>query len=53
MAEAALRHFTINFGPQHPTTHGVLRLVPELDDGELVRRVDPPISDCSIAAPKS
>ena len=41
MAEAALRHFTINFGPQHPTTHGVLRLVLELDDGEVVRRVDP------------
>jgi NADH-quinone oxidoreductase subunit D len=38
MAEAALRNFTINFGPQHPAAHGVLRLVLELD-GEVVRRV--------------
>ncbi|MEH2609049.1 NADH:ubiquinone oxidoreductase subunit D [Bradyrhizobium sp. AZCC 1693] len=28
MADAALRNFTINFGPQHPAAHGVLRLVP-------------------------
>ena len=42
MAEAALRNFTINFGPQHPAAHGVLRLVLELD-GEVVRRVDPHI----------
>ncbi|MCZ9335682.1 hypothetical protein, partial [Klebsiella pneumoniae] len=34
------RKFTINFGPQHPAAHGVLRLVLELD-GELVTRVDP------------
>jgi NADH-quinone oxidoreductase subunit D len=34
--------FTINFGPQHPAAHGVLRLVLELD-GELVERVDPHI----------
>src|SRR6516164_1116359 len=40
MAEAGLRNFTINFGPQHPSAHGVLRLVLELD-GEVVRRVDP------------
>src|SRR3982751_2274265 len=41
MAEAAaLRNFTINFGPQHPAAHGVLRLVLELD-GEVVARVDP------------
>jgi len=33
------RNFTINFGPQHPAAHGVLRLVLELD-GEVVRRVD-------------
>ena len=38
MAEAALRNFTLNFGPQHPAAHGVLRLVLELD-GEVVRRV--------------
>src|ERR1700730_5178969 len=42
MAEAALRNFTINFGPQHPAAHGVLRLVLELD-GEVVKRVDPHI----------
>ena len=42
MAEAALRNFTINFGPQHPAAHGVLRLVLELD-GEVVVRVDPHI----------
>jgi NADH-quinone oxidoreductase subunit D len=36
------RKFTINFGPQHPAAHGVLRLVLELD-GELVERVDPHI----------
>ena len=34
--------FTINFGPQHPAAHGVLRLVLELD-GEIVTRVDPHI----------
>jgi NADH-quinone oxidoreductase subunit D len=43
MAEpAAARTFTINFGPQHPAAHGVLRLVLELD-GEVVERVDPHI----------
>jgi NADH-quinone oxidoreductase subunit D len=42
MAEAASRTFTINFGPQHPAAHGVLRLVLELD-GEVVERVDPHI----------
>ncbi|MGB8605386.1 MAG: NADH-quinone oxidoreductase subunit D, partial [Bradyrhizobium sp.] len=43
MTEAApLRNFTINFGPQHPAAHGVLRLVLELD-GEVVARVDPHI----------
>jgi len=40
--EANLRNFTINFGPQHPAAHGVLRLVLELD-GEVVERVDPHI----------
>jgi NADH-quinone oxidoreductase subunit D len=39
---ASFRNFTINFGPQHPAAHGVLRLVLELD-GEVVRRVDPHI----------
>src|ERR1700694_186009 len=42
MAETALRNFTINFGPQHPAAHGVLRLVLELN-GEIVERVDPHI----------
>ncbi len=42
MAETQLRNFTINFGPQHPAAHGVLRLVLELD-GEVVERVDPHI----------
>ena len=42
MAETQLRNFTMNFGPQHPAAHGVLRLVLELD-GEVVERVDPHI----------
>ncbi|WP_173932128.1 NADH-quinone oxidoreductase subunit D [Chelativorans sp. Marseille-P2723] len=42
MAETQVRNFTINFGPQHPAAHGVLRLVLELD-GEVVERVDPHI----------
>src|SRR5262249_38165507 len=42
MAEPALRNFTMNFGPQHPAAHGVLRLVLELD-GEVVERADPHI----------
>src|SRR5246127_2975244 len=40
--DGATRNFTINFGPQHPAAHGVLRLVLELD-GEVVERVDPHI----------
>ena len=36
------RNFSLNFGPQHPAAHGVLRLVLELD-GEIVERVDPHI----------
>lgn len=42
MGEHNIRNFTINFGPQHPAAHGVLRLVLELD-GEVVERVDPHI----------
>src|SRR5476649_2167646 len=42
MAETALRNFTMNFGPQHPAAHGVLRMVMELD-GEIVQRIDPHI----------
>ena len=42
MTEHNTRNFSINFGPQHPAAHGVLRLVLELD-GEIVERVDPHI----------
>jgi NADH-quinone oxidoreductase subunit D len=42
MTEHNVRNFNINFGPQHPAAHGVLRLVLELD-GEVVTRVDPHI----------
>ncbi|MEI6414513.1 MAG: NADH-quinone oxidoreductase subunit D [Pseudomonadota bacterium] len=37
-----IRHFTLNFGPQHPAAHGVLRLILEMD-GEVVLRADPHI----------
>ena len=40
--EHSVRNFTINFGPEHPSAHGVLRLVLELD-GEIVERADPHI----------
>ncbi|MET0508584.1 MAG: NADH-quinone oxidoreductase subunit D [Burkholderiaceae bacterium] len=39
---AEIKNFTLNFGPQHPAAHGVLRLVLELD-GEVVQRADPHI----------
>ena len=39
MAEAHIKNYTINFGPQHPAAHGVLRMVMELD-GEIVERID-------------
>jgi len=42
VTETKVRKFNINFGPQHPAAHGVLRLVLELD-GEVVERVDPHI----------
>jgi NADH-quinone oxidoreductase subunit D len=38
--DVTIANYTINFGPQHPAAHGVLRLVMELD-GELVERIDP------------
>ena len=38
----SIQNYTINFGPQHPAAHGVLRLVMELD-GEIVERLDPHI----------
>ncbi len=42
MAELQIKPITVNFGPQHPAAHGVLRLVMELD-GEIVERCDPHI----------
>lgn len=40
MTQTKERDFTINFGPQHPAAHGVLRLVLQMD-GEIVKRADP------------
>lgn len=42
MAEAQIKNLTLNFGPQHPSAHGVLRLVLEMD-GEIIDRADPHI----------
>ncbi|WP_367280393.1 NADH-quinone oxidoreductase subunit D [Sulfuricaulis sp.] len=42
MIVAEIRNYTMNFGPQHPAAHGVLRLVLELD-GEVIQRADPHI----------
>ena len=42
MPETEIRNFTLNFGPQHPAAHGVLRLILEMD-GEIVQRADPHI----------
>ena len=39
---AEIKNYTMNFGPQHPAAHGVLRLVLEMD-GEIIRRADPHI----------
>lgn len=38
--DVAIQNYTINFGPQHPAAHGVLRLVMEMD-GEVIERIDP------------
>lgn len=40
LGDTEIANYTINFGPQHPAAHGVLRLVTELD-GEIVERIDP------------
>ena len=37
-----IKNFMMNFGPQHPAAHGVMRLILEMD-GEIVERVDPHI----------
>ena len=42
MNEKQIKNLTLNFGPQHPAAHGVLRLVLEMD-GEVVERADPHI----------
>ena len=42
MTEAHIKNFNLNFGPQHPSAHGVLRLVLEMD-GEVIERADPHI----------
>lgn len=40
VGDTEIANYTINFGPQHPAAHGVLRLVTELD-GEIIERIDP------------
>ena len=40
--DSEIKTMTINFGPQHPAAHGVLRMVMEMD-GEVVERIDPHI----------
>ena len=42
MADVQIKNMTLNFGPQHPAAHGVLRMVLELD-GEIIERADPHI----------
>ncbi len=42
MSEVELKNMTLNFGPQHPAAHGVLRLILEMD-GEVIERADPHI----------
>ena len=39
---ADIKNYSLNFGPQHPAAHGVLRLILELD-GEVVKKADPHI----------
>lgn len=40
--DSTFQHFTLNFGPQHPAAHGVLRLVLDME-GEVIERADPHI----------
>ena len=51
MNEKQIKNLTLNFGPQHPAAHGVLRLVLEMD-GEVVERADPHIG-CFIEEQKN
>jgi len=46
-----INSYTVNFGPQHPAAHGVLRLVLEME-GEVVRRADPHMG-CCIERPRN
>src|SRR5260370_31044449 len=46
-----IRNFTMNFGPQHPAPHVVMRLVLEMD-GEIIDRADPPIVLLHLVAEK-
>ena len=46
-----IQNYTLNFGPQHPAAHGVLRMVLELD-GEVVMRADPHIGRLHRATEK-
>ncbi|CAI4217000.1 unnamed protein product [Parascedosporium putredinis] len=46
-----IRHYTVNFGPQHPAAHGVLRLILELSGEEIIRA--DPTSACFTEAPRS
>ena len=43
---ADIKNYSLNFGPQHPAAHGVLRLILELD-GEVVKKADPRIGCCT------
>jgi NADH:ubiquinone oxidoreductase subunit D len=52
MNEHNVRNFNINFGPQHPAAHGVLRLVLELD-GEIRGAGRSAYRSCCTAAPRS
>src|SRR5687767_15962081 len=52
MAETQIKPMTMNFGPQHPAAHGVLRMVMEMD-GEVVRRIDPHIGRLVLGGPRS
>ena len=44
---AEIQNYSLNFGPQHPAAHGVLRLVLEMD-GEVIQRADPHIDCCTV-----
>ena len=47
-----ISNYTINFGPQHPAAHGVLRMVMELD-GEIIERIDPHVGLLHRGTPRT